>query len=151
MDLVGGEITRAVQRHQVIAAQIDEGFQRLAALQATEYVEEHGAQTQGIDGIQDVAHLGVAGDVVNAVDGAEVFGGVAAAMIEGQQGAVFEREHRERRHQGIVQRDLDLARPMISEGAEIRADPTKERVSGEMLACFTESKSHGRPLHQPKW
>ena len=77
MDLGGGEIRRAVERHQVMAVQIDEAFQHLAALQATEDLQKRGPQARGIDGIEDVPHLGVAGDAIDAVDGAEVVVGVA--------------------------------------------------------------------------
>ena len=43
MDLRGGEIRRAVERQQVMAVQIDEAFEHLAALQATEEVAETGS------------------------------------------------------------------------------------------------------------
>ena len=95
MDLGGGKIGRAVQRHQVVAVQIDETFERLAALQATEDLAERGPQARGIDRIENGPHLGVAGDAVDSIDGAEVVVGVAAAVVEGQQGWVLEREHRE--------------------------------------------------------
>src|SRR5208337_3418355 len=40
MDLGGGEVGGAVQRQQVMAVQIDEAFEHLAALQATEDLAE---------------------------------------------------------------------------------------------------------------
>ena len=95
MDLGGGKIGRAVQRHQVVAVQIDETFECLAALQATEDLAERGPQARGIDRIENGPHLGVGGDAVDPIDGAEVVVGVAAAVVEGQQGWVLEREHRE--------------------------------------------------------
>ena len=75
MDLGGGEIVGAVERQQVMAVEIDEAFQHLAALQATEDVAEDGPQVRGIDGIEDGPHLGVGGDAVDAIDGAEVVAG----------------------------------------------------------------------------
>ena len=90
MDLGGGEIGGAVQRQQVMAVQIDEAFKHLAALQATEDLAERGPQVRGIDRIQDVPHLRVAGDAVDPIDGAEVVIGVVAAVVEGQQGRVLE-------------------------------------------------------------
>ena len=148
MDLGGGEISRSVQRQQVMVVQIDETFERIAALQATEDLAERGSQVRGIDRIQDVPHLGVGGDAVNPIDRSEVVVGVAAAVVEGQQGWVFEREHREGRHQGIVQWDFDLARPRIGKRAEMKAERSEEGVGRETLPCFTESKSHSEPLHQ---
>ena len=72
-------------------------------------------------------------------------------MIEGQQGRVFEREHREGRHQGVVQGDFDLARTVVGKRAEMGAENLEEGVGREILACFTGSKCHGEPLRWPKW
>ena len=113
MDLGGGEIGRAVQRQQVMAVEIGEVFQRLAALQAPEDRAERGPQARGIDRIENGPHLGVAGDAVDPIDGAEVVIGIAAAVVEGEQGWVFEREHREGRHQGVVQGDFHRTRPRV--------------------------------------
>ena len=86
MDLGGGKIGRAVQRHQVVAVQIDETFERLAALQATEDLAERGPQARGIrQRSRKRPHLGVAGDAVDPIDGAEVDVGIATAIVEGQQ------------------------------------------------------------------
>ena len=74
-----------------------------------EDLAKRGSQVCGIDRIKNGPHLGVGGDAIDPIDGAEVVVGVAAALIEGQQGRVFEREHREGRHQGVVQGDFDLA------------------------------------------
>ena len=141
MDIGGGEIGGADQRQQVMAVQIDEAFEHLAALQATEDLAERGPQVRGIDRIQDVPHLRVAGDAVDPIDGAEVVLGVVAAVVEGQQGWVFEREHREGRHQGIVQWDFDHARPRIGKRTEMGAERAEQGVGRETLPCFTESKS----------
>ena len=148
MDLGGGEIGRAVQRQQVMVVQIDEAFQHLAALQATEDLAEPGSQACGIDRIENVPHLGVGGDAVNPIDRAEVVVGVVAAVVEGQQGWVFEREHREGRHQGVAQSDFNLARPRIRKRAEMRAERSEEGVGREILPYVTGSKSHSEPLHQ---
>ena len=75
-----------------MAVQIDEAFEHLAALQATEDLAERGPQIRGIDRFQDVPHLRVAGDAVDPIDGAEVVLGVVAAVVEGQQGRVLERD-----------------------------------------------------------
>jgi len=63
----------------------------------------------GIEGIEDVPHLGVGGDVVDPIDGAEVVIGIVSAVVESKQGWVFEREHREGGHQGVGQGDFHLA------------------------------------------
>ena len=151
MDLGGGEIRGAVQRQQVMAVQIDEAFEHLAALQATEDLAERGPQVRGIDRIQDVPHLRVAGDAVDPIDGAEVVIGVVAAVVEGQQGRVLEREHGKGRHQGIGQGDFNLARPRVRKRGETGAERPEKGVGGEVLPCFTGSKCHGEPLHWCMW
>src|SRR5208337_3048125 len=152
MDLGGGEIGGAVQRQQVMAVQIDEAFEHLAALQATEDLAERGPQVRGIDRIQDVPHLRVAGDAVDPIDGAEVVIEVVAAVVEGQQGRVLEREHGKGRHQGIGQGDFDLAGPRVRKRGETGAERLEKGVGGEVLPCFTGSKCHGEPLHcWPRW
>ena len=118
MDLGGGEITGAVQRQQVMAVEIGEALEHLAALQATEDRAKAGSQIRGIKGIEDVPHLGVRGNTVDPIDGAEVVIGIAAAVVEGEQGCVFEGEHREGRHQGVAQGDFRLGRPRIRKRSE---------------------------------
>ena len=115
-------------------------FKHLAALQATEDLAERGPQVRGIDRIQDVPHLRVAGDAVDPIDGAEVVLGVVAAVVEGQQGRVLEREHGKGRHQCIGQGDFNLAGPRVGKGAETAAKSTEKGVGGEILPCFTGSK-----------
>ena len=102
-----------------------------------------------VDRIEDGPHLGVAGDVVDAVDGAEVVVGVAAAMIEGQQGGVFEREHGEGRHQGIAQGEFDLARPRVRNRDEKRVEKSKEGVGREILAYLPGGDEHDRQFRLP--
>ena len=139
------------KRHQVVAVEIDESFQRLAALEATEDLAERGPQACGIDRVEDGPHLGVGGDAVDPIDRAEVVVGVAAAVVEGQQGRVFEREHREGRHQGIAQGDFDFAGPRIRKRREMAAKHVEESVSGKILPCFTRGECHGEPVRWPGW
>ena len=74
---------------------------------------------------------------VDPIDGAEVVVGVAAALIESQQGRVFECEHRKSRHQGVVQGDFHLARAEVGERAEMGAENLEEGVGREILPSFT--------------
>jgi hypothetical protein len=84
MDLGGGEIGRAIERQEIRAVEINEAFQHLGALEGTEDIAEAGPELLRIDGIEEGPHLGVAGDLVDPIDGTEVVEGVAAALIEGQ-------------------------------------------------------------------
>ena len=87
---------------------------------------------------------------MDPIDGAEIVVGVAAAVVEGQQGGVLEGEHGEGRHQGVVQGDFNLARPQIGKRTEMGAERAEQGISREGLSCFTETKSHCEPLHRPK-
>ena len=130
-----------------MAVQIDEAFEHLAALQATEDLAERGPQVRRDREDADVPHFEVAGDAVDPIDRAEVVVGVAAAVVEGQQGWVLEREHGKGRHQGIGQGDFNLARPQVRKRGETGAERPEKGVGGEILPCFTGSKCHGEPLH----
>ena len=78
-----------------------EGCQSLAALELTEDVGEAGAKGLGLDGVEDVAELGVARDGGDAEDGVEIGVGIKTALVEGEQRGVFESEESEAGHEGI--------------------------------------------------
>src|SRR5271157_3064306 len=80
----------------------------------------------------------------------EVVIGIVAAVVEGQQGRVLEREHGKGRHQGIGQGDFNLARPRVRKTGETGAERPEKGVGGEVLPCFTGSKCHGESPHWPK-
>jgi hypothetical protein len=70
-------------------------------------------------------------------------------MIEGQQGRVFEREHREGRHQDIGQGEFNLARPLVRNRTEKGVEKSEECIGGEMLAYLPGGDGHDRQLHLP--
>lgn len=126
MNLGGGEIGSTVQRQQVMTVQVDEAFQRFAALQTAEDVPEQRGQILGIDRIEDGPHLRVAGNAVDAIDRAEVIVGVLATLVEGQQGRVLQRKHGKARHQGVAQGDGRLLRTRVGEVVKPLMDKSKE-------------------------
>jgi hypothetical protein len=73
----------AVQAQQIAPLEIGHGFQGLAPLQLTKNVAEQGAQPLGINRIEDLAHLRVAGHLADAENPAEI-SVVAAALVKGQ-------------------------------------------------------------------
>ena len=74
--------------------------------------------------------------------------GLLAALIEGQQGRVFEREHREGRHQDIGQGDFNLARPRVGNRAENGVEKSKEGVGREILG-YLPGGGHDWQLRLP--
>ncbi len=136
MDFAGGEIGRAVQRQEVMPVQIDERFECLAALQAAEDVLEQGPQVVGIDRVEDVPHLRVAGDVVDAVDGAKDVVGIAAALVKSQEGRILEGEHGKGGHQCVAQGYFGASRARFGKGFKTGADQLEKGVSGKLFACL---------------
>ena len=57
MDLGGGEVSRAIERQEIMAVEVGEAFEDLAALEAAEHIGEGGPQVVGIQRIEDVPHL----------------------------------------------------------------------------------------------
>ena len=68
-----------------MSVEIDERFQRLAALQATEHILKQGPQLGGIDGVEDCAHLRIARDALDAVDRAKVVAGILSPLVKREQ------------------------------------------------------------------
>jgi hypothetical protein len=75
----------------------------LAALRLAEDVLEQGSDLVGVNLVEDLAHLGVAGDGHKAKDSAEVV--VQRATLEGEQRRVLEGEQGKTGHQGVGQRE----------------------------------------------
>ena len=99
MNLLGREILRAIQRQQIAAFVEDKRFKGISALQFVEDVQEHGAKQVGLDRIEDVSHLGVAGDALDAVEVLHVL--IGPSVLKGQQRRVFQGEHGEGRENGV--------------------------------------------------
>lgn len=150
VDLAGREIARAIERQQVTALEIDEAFQGFAALQAAEDVLVQRPHIVGLDGVEYGPHLRVAGNALDAVNGAKVVVGVLAALVEGQQGRVLEGEHGEGRHQGVAEGNVDLAGPQVANAVEAGANQSEERVSGKILASLPGRETHSWQLLLPQ-
>jgi len=76
VNLLGAEVFDAVEGHQVAAIEEDILLQDLTALKLAEEVLEDGAELVGMNVVEDLAHLGVTGDALQAEDRTEV-------MVEG--------------------------------------------------------------------
>ena len=151
MDFARGEVGGSIQRYEIVAVEISESFEHLAPLEATEDRAKGSPQACGIDRVENGPHLGVGGNSVDSLDRAEVVVRVAAAVVEGQQRGVFEREHSQGRHQGIAKGYFNLAGSRVRKGREMAAQHAEKSVGGTILACFTGGKCHGEPVHGPGW
>ena len=146
MDLGGGEITRAVERHQVTACPNRRNVP--APLPCCKRRKISNVRRPG-HGIEDGPHLGVAGDAIDAEDGAEVVVWVLLAAVEGQQGGVFERKHRKRRHQDVGQGEFNLAGPRV--GNRVRKSRrSPKRVSDGWLLPSRRQTSWATPFAASK-
>ena len=74
-------------------------FQRLAALELPKDALEHWAEPLRGDRIKDLAHVRVARDTLNAVDGVQI--ALDPFFVKGEERGRFEGKHGERRHERI--------------------------------------------------
>jgi hypothetical protein len=69
---LGGKIPRAIKSQQRVAIKERHRFQRLAALLLPKDTREHRPEHHGGDRVKDFAHVHVARDPRNAVDGVQI-------------------------------------------------------------------------------
>ena len=72
MNFLGGEIASAIEGEQIMALEKDERFQSVAALELAKDVGEGRAELLRVNLVKDGAHLGVAGDLLEAEHSFEV-------------------------------------------------------------------------------
>src|SRR5712691_2709646 len=96
---LGRKIFRAIKGQEIMAIQERHRFQRLAALQLPKDALEDWAEPLGGDGIKDLAHLCVARDTLDPVDGVHM--ALGPLLVKGEERRRFEGTHGERGHQGI--------------------------------------------------
>jgi hypothetical protein len=66
-------------------------FQGLATLELAQDAREHRAEYLGRDRVKDFAHVGVARDPLNAVDGVQI--ALGPFLVKGQERGRFEGKH----------------------------------------------------------
>jgi hypothetical protein len=142
MDVVGGgrEIRGTVQRDQVPTVEKGKRLQNLAPLQTAEDIAEAGAKDGRIDVIEDRPHLGIAGDVFDPEDRAEVVAEVVAALVEREQGRILESEHGECGHEGIAHGDRGVHTP-VGDFVECGAEECIEGIGRQIRAAQTRGLS----------
>src|SRR5713101_4459211 len=91
-------------------------FQRLAALELPKDALEYRAEPLGGDGVKYLAHVGVARDPLNAVDGVQI--ALGPLLVKGEERGRFEGKHGERRHKGIREGNVDILTARIRDGGE---------------------------------
>ena len=74
-------------------------FERLATLKLPKDACEYRAEHLGGDQVQDFAHMRVARDPLNAVDGMQI--ALGPLLVKGEERGRFEGKHGKRRHEGI--------------------------------------------------
>ena len=99
MNRLGGKILRAIKGQEIMAIQERHRFQRLAALELPKDALEHRAEPLGGDGVKDLAHVRVARDPLNPVDGVQI--ALDPLLVKGEERGRFEGKHGERRHERI--------------------------------------------------
>jgi len=80
---LGGKIPRPIERQQVAVIEKHHRFERFAALELPQDALEHRAEPLGGDRVTDVAHMCVARDPLNAVDGVQI--ALGPFLVKGQE------------------------------------------------------------------
>jgi hypothetical protein len=101
VDLLRAEVFDAVEGHQVVAVKEGVLLQNLAALHLAKDILEGGTKPDRVHLVEDLAHLGVAGDALQAEDRMQIV--VQSTATEGKQRGVLQGEDGEARHQGVGQ------------------------------------------------
>ena len=84
---------------RVVAIEELHRFQRLATLELSKDAREHRAEPLGGDGIKSLAHVGVARDTLDPVDGVQI--ALGPLLVKGEERGRFEGKHREGGHEDI--------------------------------------------------
>ena len=74
-------------------------FQRLATLELPQDARAHRAEPRGGDRVKDFAHVRVARDLLNAVDGVHI--ALGPLLVKSQERGRFEGKHGKGRHERI--------------------------------------------------
>jgi hypothetical protein len=82
-----------------MAIQKRHGFKRLAALELPKDAREYWAEPLGGDGIKYLAHVCVARDTLDPVDGLQIV--LGALLVKGEERGRFEGKHSEGGHEDI--------------------------------------------------
>src|SRR4029077_14532412 len=121
----------AIERQEIMAIKERHRFKRFAALQLPEDALEHETERLRRNRIEYLAHLRIARNAPDAVDGAQI--ALCPVLINGEQRRRLEGKHGESRHERIGEGNLCLGRAMIREVGEAGSNHLKERIGGEML------------------
>src|ERR1700722_4296369 len=143
-NLGGAEVFHAVEGHQVTAFHEDIIFQNLAALELAKDVLESGTEFFGGNLVEDLTHLGVAGNARQAEDRMEVV--VQRAATEGQQRGILQGKDSEAGHQGVGQGKRRAA-TLLRKGLEALANTLDQGVEVQMAAWtpLGSRLAHGNP------
>ena len=95
----GGKIPCAIEGQQIVVIKERHCFKRLASLPLPTDTREHRAEHLGGHRVKDFAHMRVARDPRDPVDGVQIAFG--SLLVKGQQRGRFEGKHGKGRHERI--------------------------------------------------
>src|SRR6266568_3695949 len=121
-------------------------FKRLATLELPKDAREHRAEPLGGDRVKDFAHVRVARDLLNAVDGVQI--ALGPLLVKSQERGRFEGEHGKGRPERIRSGNLGLANTVIWQAGKAAVHQAKERIGGQMLTSLRRNDGHGKPHHE---
>ena len=121
-----------VARQQVTALIEHKRLKGFAALEFPKDVRKAGAETLGIDRVEEDAHLGVGRNMLDAVDGAQIV--VFDPLLKSEQGWLFQGKQGKAAHERIGQRDGAIPNTTVGNGVKQLAEFGEQRINLEVLA-----------------
>src|SRR5262249_40383798 len=92
------------------------------------------------------AHVRVARDPLNAVDGVQI--ALGPFLVKGQERGRFEGEHGKGRHERIAQGNLGIVKTVSGQAGKTAVHQAKQCIGGQMLTYLWRNDGHGKPRHE---
>jgi hypothetical protein len=140
VNLLGREIPRAIEGSKVMALNKHHLLKRFAALEGAKDVREQRTEVLGLNGVEYLAHRGITGHPLDAVDPVQI--ALGSFLVKGQQRGRFERKQGKGGHERIRQRNVRFARAMIGKVRKATAEQAEQGIGGQMFARLRSHHSH---------
>ena len=121
---------------------------RLATLELPKDARKDRAQPCRQHRIESLPHLGVARDMLHAVETSQI--PCDPLCVKGEPRRQLQGNHRERRQERIRQSNVRIAQAVIRNIRQATSNLGKECISGQMLASFRCNNRHGNPRHEDR-
>ena len=142
---LGGKIFCPIERQSIVSIKKRHRFQGLATLELPKDALEQRTEHLGGDWVKDFAHMRVARDSLNAVDGVQIT--LGPFLVKSQERGRFEGKHGKGRHERIGEGNLGIANTVIWQAGKTAVNQAKERIGRQILPSLWRNNGHNAPRH----